>query len=303
MYNLKLKKMKRIVLLIFAQLTIIGFLSSQEIQPFYDCGTVTGSIKTVKEKVKAQLKTNGFIVTGGYSVGGKSSTYVLTFTSKDLQRACLKVADRGILAANLRVAFTLKSGKVNVSALNPKYLFLGYLRDSYTKYKADLDKITAKAVKVFKSVSGKTTAFGGKIKESKLKKYHYMMGMPYFDDPVELKEFKSFNEAITTIKNNLKLKKANTKLVYKLEYKTLKKAVYGVALLDKETGEANFLPKIGEKHLAAMPYEIVVEGNKATILHGRFRFAMYWPELTMGQFSKIMSTPGDVEDTMKALTK
>jgi len=303
MCNLKLKKMKRIVLLIFAQLTIIGFLSSQEIQPFYDCGAVTGSIKTVKEKVKAQLKTNGFIVTGGYRVGGKSSTYVLTFTSKDLQRACLKVADRGILAANLRVAFTLKSGKVNVSALNPKYLFLGYLRDNYTKYKADLDKITAKAVKVFKSVSGKTTAFGGKIKESKLKKYHYMMGMPYFDDPVELKEFKSFDEAIATIKKNLKLKKGNTKLVYKLEYKSLKKAVYGVALLDKETGESKFLPKIGEKHLAAMPYEIVVIGKTATILHGRYRFALYWPELTMGQFSKIMSTPGDVEDTMKALTK
>ena len=78
--------------------------------------------------------------------------------------------------------------------------------------------------------------------------------------------------------------------------------VFG-GLLDKEKGEASFLPKIGAKHLAAMPYEIVVEGNKATILHGRFRFAMYWPELTMGQFSKIMSTPGDIEDTMKALTE
>jgi len=303
MYNLKLKKMKRFFLLIFAQLTIIGFLSAQEIQPFYDCGTVTGSIKSVKEKIKTQLKTNGFTVTGGYSVSAKGSTYVLTFTSKDLQRACLRIVDRGILAANLRVAFTSKNGKVNVSALNPKYLFLGYLRSGYDKHKADLDKITAKALKVFKSVSGNTTAFGGKIKESKLKKYHYMMGMPYFTDPVELKEFKSYDDAVATIKKNLKAKKGNTKMVYKLEYKSIKKAVFGVALLDKATGEANFLPKIGEKHIAAMPYEIVVEGNKATILHGRFRFAMYWPELTMGQFSKIMSSPGDVEDTMKALTK
>jgi hypothetical protein len=30
---------------------------------------------------------------------------------------------------------------------------------------------------------------------------------------------------------------------------------------------------------------------------------MYWPELTMSQFSKIMSTPGDVEETLKALTQ
>ena len=295
--------MKRLLLLFISQIAIIGFLSAQEIQPFYDCGTVAGSISSVKEKVKTQLKANGFIVTGGYTVGAKSSMYVLSFTSKDLQRACLKVSDRGIMAANLRIAFTLKNGKVNVTALNPKYLFLGYLRTGYDKNKIELDKVTAKAKKVFKSVSGKLTDFGGVIKENKLPKYHYMMGMPYFSDPVELKEFKSFDEAVATIKKNLKLKKGNTKLVYKLEYKSLKKAVFGVALLDKETGEASFLPKIGEKHLAAMPYEIVVEGNKATILHGRFRFAMYWPELTMGQFSKIMSTPGDVEATMKALTK
>ena len=295
--------MKRLLLLLFVQLSIIGFLSAQEIQPFYNCGSVTGSIKTIKDKVKSKLKANGFIVTGGYHVEAKSNMYILTFTSKDLQRSCLKVRDRGILAANLRIAFTLKNGKVNVSALNPKYLFLGYLRSGYSKNKAELDKVTASAKKVFKSVSGNLTDFGGKIEESKLMKYHYMMGMPYFTDPVELKEFKSFNEAITTIKKNLANKKGNTKLVYKLEYSSLKRAVYGVALLDKTTGEASFLPKIGESHLAAMPYEIIVYGNKATILHGRFRFAMYWPELTMGEFSKIMSTPGDVEDTLKALTE
>jgi hypothetical protein len=28
---------------------------------------------------------------------------------------------------------------------------------------------------------------------------------------------------------------------------------------------------------------------------------LHWPELTMGTFTKIMSSPGDVEDAMKAL--
>jgi hypothetical protein len=39
------------------------------------------------------------------------------------------------------------------------------------------------------------------------------------------------------------------------------------------------------------------------MLHGKYRFALHWPELTMGQFMKISSTPGDVEDFLKALTK
>ena len=130
-----------------------------------------------------------------------------------------------------------------------------------------------------------------------------MFGMPYFSDPVELKEFASFEKAVETIKNNLAAKKGSTRLVYKLVYKTSKVAVFGVALHSKTTGEAKFLPIIGEKQLAAMPYEIVVIGKTATILHGRFRFALYWPELTMGEFQKIMSTPGNVEDTMKSLTE
>ena len=43
--------------------------------------------------------------------------------------------------------------------------------------------------------------------------------------------------------------------------------------------------------------------SKASMLHGRYRIALHWPELSMGTFSKIMSTPGNVEDYMKALTK
>jgi len=295
--------MKRLTILILIQLSISGLIFSQEIQPFFNCGSVVSNINTEKEKIKTALIENNFTITGGYSVENKANLYVLTFTSKELQKVCLKVKDRGILAANLRIAFNLSEGKVSVTALNPKYLFLGYLRADYDKNKAELDAISASVNKILFTVSGKLTPFGGKVSEKELKNYHYMMGMPYFTDPVELKEFNSYDDAISTISKNLDAKKGNTKLVYKTEFKTLKLAVYGVALLDKTKGEANFLPKIGEKHIAAMPYEIVVQDKKVTILHGRFRFAMYWPELTMSQFSKIMSTPGDVEETLKALTQ
>ena len=83
--------------------------------------------------------------------------------------------------------------------------------------------------------------------------------------------------------------------------KTKKVAVFGIGLLDKEEGEPNFLPKIGEDHVAALPYEIILQDNKATMLHGKYRIALHWPELTMGTFMKIMSTPGDIEDVLEAL--
>ena len=37
------------------------------------------------------------------------------------------------------------------------------------------------------------------------------------------------------------------------------------------------------------------------MLHGKYRIALNWPELTMGTFMKIMSTPGDIEDTLEGL--
>ncbi len=76
-----------------------------------------------------------------------------------------------------------------------------------------------------------------------------------------------------------------------------------MALNDPEKGEAHYLPIIGESHLAALPYEIILTGKKATILHGRYRIALHWPSLTMGTFTKIMSTPGAIEDQMKLLVK
>ena len=99
----------------------------------------------------------------------------------------------------------------------------------------------------------------------------------------------------------MKTKKGKTKLVYKLVYSKEKVAVFGVGLESADEGEAQFLPTIGEAHVAALPYEIILQGNKATMLHGKYRIALHWPELTMGTFMKIMSTPGNIEDALEAV--
>lgn len=80
-------------------------------------------------------------------------------------------------------------------------------------------------------------------------------------------------------------------------------AYYRVATVDASDGESAFLPTIGAGHVAAMPYEIILQGKEATMLHGRYRIALHWPELGMGTFMKIMSTPGNIEDFMLGVTE
>ena len=61
------------------------------------------------------------------------------------------------------------------------------------------------------------------------------------------------------------------------------------------------MPKIdvsNPKHTAFLPYEILVKDKTVVMLHGRYRIAVAFPDLTMGTFTKIMSAPGDIEDVM-----
>ena len=38
-----------------------------------------------------------------------------------------------------------------------------------------------------------------------------------------------------------------------------------------------------------------------TMLHGKYMIELHWTDLTLGPFMTIMSTPGDIKDTLEAL--
>jgi len=296
-----MQKIKISFLICSLLLLFLNGEAKEEIPAYYKTGIVSGSLTEVKAKVKTALSEKQYKMIGAYHPEGKSLLYVTVFTRKDLQIAGLKNSNRGALINTLRVGFVKKTNGYEVSFVNPEYLFRGYFGKLYITHAASLKPVIDDFIAQMKKISGSLIPFGGKLSTSDLEKYHYMMGMPYFDDPVELKEFDSFETGLATIKKNLAAKKGGCVKVYELNYAKVKIAVFGVALTDKEKGEAHFLPIIGEDHLAAMPYEIILVNNKVTMLHGRFRFALYWPTLTMGTFTKIMSTPGDVEDQLKML--
>jgi len=293
--------MKKIIFSIIAIVSFYATTHGQDLTPYIKVGESTESIQQVSEKVIAALKDNSFTVLGNYNPSNKSSLKVIAFTRTDLKNSVVKVSDRGALAAAFKVGLVQKNGKVVISYTNPDYILRAYLRDNYNSYRSVFTKFSADLKSAFSTIGNEFKPFGGTVAADKLKKYHYKIMMPYFTDPVKLNEFTSFEAGLNTIQKNLKAKKGNTVQVYKLVYNQQKIAVFGVGLQSKEDGESHFLPKIGEDHVAALPYEIILQGKKATMLHGKYRIALHWPELTMGTFMKIMSTPGDIEDTLEAL--
>lgn len=293
--------MKKIV---FSIIALVGFAlnsSSQELAPYIEIGKSDNSIQQVSEDVLAALKENSFQVLGSYHPANRSSLKVIVFTRNDLKNTVIKVADRGALGSAFKVGLVQKDGEVTMSYTNPDYILRAYLRDDYNSYKSIFEKFSTDLKTTFSAIGNDFIPFGGTVEADKLKKYHYKIMMPYFTDPVTLNEFSSFEEGLRVIEENLKAKKGETLEVYKIIYSKEKVAVFGVGLKSKEDGESYFLPKIGMDHAAAMPYEIILQGKEATMLHGKYRIALHWPDLTMGTFMKIMSTPGDIEDTLKGL--
>ena len=290
--------------LILSGITIIilSFNSiGQDVAPYIKVGESNETIQQVSDKIINILKDNSFTVLGTYNPANKNNLHLIAFTREDLKNTVVKVSDRGALAAAFKIGLVQKNGKVNISYTNPDYILRAYLRDNYITFKSTFEKFSADLKTMLSAIGTEFKPFGGFIKADKLKKYHYKIMMPYFSDPVTLNEFSSFEEGLKIIENNLNAKKGNTLQVYKLVYTNDKVAVFGVGLQSAEDGESYFLPKIGEDHVAALPYEIILQGKKATMLHGKYRIALHWPELTMGTFMKIMSTPGDIEDTLEGL--
>jgi len=291
--------MLSIITLILLNFNALG----QDIAPYIKVGESTKPIQEVTKDVIKTLKDNSFTVLGAYNPSKKGSLAVIVFTRTDLKNTVVKVKDRGALGAAMKVGLVKKNGKVIISYTNPEYFLRAYLRSNYNTYKSTFEKFSTDLKSTFVSLGSDFTPFGGTVKADKLAKYHYKIMMPYFTDPIELKEFDSFEKGLEVISNNLKAKKGQTVKVYRIVYKNKKIAVFGIGLLNKEDGESVFLPKIGEDHIAAMPYQIILQGNKATMLHGKYSLALHWPELSMGTFMKIMSTPGDIEDRLEALCK
>ncbi len=289
-------------ILLFTMLMLTGIYTfAQELQPFFEIGKFDKTIPELSRQVETTLTDAGYEILGSYHPENKDTLFVLCFTSQSLRNFSLEFPDRGPLGAVMKAGFIRTEGKTTLSITNPEYIFLAYYGQQMNGHEEALKTQSGEITSVFANM-GSLIPFGGAVDQKRLMHYHYKMMMPYFDDPDELASFDSFEQGLRIIRKNLAEQKGNTRKVYQLIFPDRKIAVFGVALLDNETGEPDFLPIIGESHLAALPYEIILQGKEATSLAGKYRIALYWPELGMGTFMKIIKTPGRIEDAMKELT-
>ncbi|MFC2116212.1 hypothetical protein ACFLTU_07035, partial [Bacteroidota bacterium] len=201
---------------------------------------------------------------------------------------------------------TVETGRVKISYTTPEYWLNAYYREDYEKVKNILSPLSGKLKKVMQeSGTYSGTGFGSEtgLEVDELRSYRYMIGMHRFHNTNELGEFSSYQEAIDKIESSLINGVPEVTKVYSVEIPGKELKLYGLSL-GGEKGESHFLPIIDilkPRHTAFLPYEFLVMGNEVHMLHGRYRIALSFPDLTMGTFTKIMSTPGDIEDLLESV--
>ncbi len=272
--------------------TVPAQAADQPLKPYLLGYRGPGTIEAKLPEVKAALEQKGFQVVGEYTP--YAGAHVIVATSDALKAAAAKSAF-GAYGAAVRVSLTIAGKELQVASTNPRYFAAAYRMND------DLNDAAA----ALEQAIGKTAEFGSRdgITAAKLRKYHYMMMMPYFDDPVKLATFPSQEEALAAVEAGLAAKKGGTAKVYRVDIPGKKESVIGVSLSQGDGADAAIMKviDIGElKHTPHLPYEVVVSDGSVYMLHGKFRIALDFPDLTMGTFMKISGAPSAIEEKLKA---
>jgi len=242
--------------------------------------------------VEQKLLAAGFTVIGRHQPKGIPTSATLVITDPGILEAIGKVGGSAITAATLRVGVQADG---TVSYTNPEYWQRAFVRGKYSQVEAAGKAAQGRLAQAL----GEGQPFGGDVPVDDLASYRYMFGMERFDSQSELVQHASFDEALASVRANLAKGTAETAKVYEVVMPAGKVAVLGVAMNSADSGEGWWVNKIeGAAHVAALPYEIFIVDNKVYALYARFRIALSWPELGMGQFMGIFNAPHVIHDTM-----
>jgi len=296
--------MKRMTLghVILSALLLLGIgnvmADDEKLRPF-----VLGSkgAGTLEEKT-GQAKTA--LIAGGFTVAGEYSPYpdanILIVTNDDLKKNAAD-SEHGGFGAVQRVSITKANDEIQVSYTNPIYMSNVY------RMKSDLIGVSAGLA----TALGRIEEFGAKGMTAKqARKYHYMLGMEYFDEPSVLAEYASYEEAVQSVDAKLTANDNGVTKVYRVDVPGKQESLFGVAMkgvaeADKYMDDRFIMSEIDFRDIkstAHLPYEVLVSGNKVYALYARFRIAISFPDLSMmgkNSFMNIMKTPDAIRDVLK----
>ena len=271
--------------------------SAWAISPYIQGDAVSGgSVQAVAAAVEAKLKGDGFKVVGKYFPKGLSGHGVVIVTDDVMLGEVGSVGGNAILGAAIRVGVKADG---SVAYTNPDYWYRAYFRRAFDKHEGAVKELQAR----LKGALGAGKGLGGDESAGSLSNYRYMIGMERLDSSKnKLAEYGSFAEALKTVRDNLAKGTGKTTKIYEVVMADRKLAVFGVSMSDSEFGDGEWLKKIDmQDHVAGLPYEIYVVNNEVGSPHGRYRIALSFPDVGMGQFMRISSLPAAIMDTMSSV--
>jgi len=246
------------------------------------------------QAVKQALTAAGFEIAGEYQF--QEGAAVLVVTDEALKKAAA-ATDRGGFGAAVRVSLTNAAGKVQVAYTNPAWMANVY------RMSADLADVAAR----LGTALGAGVPFGSKdgLTAAQLRSYHYMVTMPYFTDQEVLATHASYAEALERVEKGLAQSK-QVRRISRIDIPGKEQSLFSVAIIEGSGSDATVMKATdtrAQRHTAHLPYDFLVSGGKVVMLHGKFRIAQSFPDLTMGTFMKISGAPAAIEQAIKGAVR
>jgi hypothetical protein len=267
------------------------------VSPYIQGDSVTGgNVQAAATAVETKLKNGGFKVVGKYFPKTLAGYGVVIATDTAMLDEVGSVGGNAVLGAAIRVGVKADG---SVAYTNPDYWYRAYFRKSFDKKEAAVKALQARLQETLGAGKGQ----GGNEEAGSLTNYRYMIGMERLDSSKsKLAEYGNFAEALKTVRDNLAKGVGKTAKIYEVVLPDRKLAVFGVAMNDAESSDGDWIKKIDmQNNIAGLPYEIYIVGNEVQSPFARFRIALAFPDVGMGQFMRISSLPANIQETMSEL--
>ncbi|MGZ8545798.1 MAG: hypothetical protein ACXWVU_00250 [Sulfuricurvum sp.] len=226
--------------------------------------------------VKAKLAGAGFDVVGTYK--SDAGTTVL-YTNAAL-KAMGDKESRGLASVG-----RILVNDTQLSIANPVYFGKAFMQKEYNN-----DVSTATLASLEKAF-GPLKDSEDKFEESDLAGYHFMVGMPYYEDMDVVGE-----GATADLVTKAKASKGVTAVLQ------LSADRY-VAFVDLEKRTNGFVKKIGLQNGELLPWAVLIEGGKAKALNAKYFIAISYPLFTMSEFMTIATVPGATTKDLERIFK
>ncbi len=235
--------------------------------------------------VKSKLGEGGFSVISSSLLNKEGTLTSIVFTDDTLVSIANK-NERGFMAS-LRILVDNENNQISIT--NPIYFAEAFMQDDNDE--TIIKTLLSKIRKIFPALKDSKE----KLKYKDLAKYHFMFGMPYYDEMIKVGNASTSEDLLNLIKG----KDGGSNLLFSQKL-SVDRILVGVKL-SPETSK--FIKKIGVENAALLPYPILLENGKAKILAPKYYIAISYPLLNMAQFMKISTIPGAIEKDCKKLFK